>query len=305
MLTVDASDVTGARPTILLTGAGGQLGRELAAALPACGTVIACDRAALDLRLPAMIEHVVRSIAPQFIVNAAAYTAVDRAEAERDLAFAVNADAPAVLASEAKRAGAVLFHYSTDYVFDGANTAPYDEDAHANPQNVYGMSKLAGEQAVHASGALALTLRTSWVYSRHGSNFLTTMQKLAAERDELRIVADQTGVPNWARAIAGATATLIQRGSACIADHAGLYHLSASGSTTWYGFAREIVADTRVRVMPIKTSEYPTPARRPAYGVLDATRFARTFGFALPDWRTSLRDCLRSAAEPPTALPVH
>ena len=212
MLTVDASDVTGARPTILLTGAGGQLGRELAAALPACGTVIACDRAALDLRLPAMIEHVVRSVAPQFIVNAAAYTAVDRAEAERDLAFAVNADAPAVLASEAKRAGAVLFHYSTDYVFDGANTAPYDEDAHANPQNVYGMSKLAGEQAVHASGALALTLRTSWVYSRHGSNFLTTMQKLAAERDELRIVADQTGVPNWARAIAGATATLIQRG---------------------------------------------------------------------------------------------
>ena len=180
MLTVDASDVTGARPTILLTGAGGQLGRELAAALPACGTVIACDRAALDLRLPAMIEHVVRSVAPQFIVNAAAYTAVDRAEAERDLAFAVNADAPAVLASEAKRAGAVLFHYSTDYVFDGANTAPYDEDAHANPQNVYGMSKLAGEQAVHASGALALTLRTSWVYSRHGSNFLTTMQKLAA-----------------------------------------------------------------------------------------------------------------------------
>jgi dTDP-4-dehydrorhamnose reductase len=270
MLTVDASDVAGARPTILLTGAGGQLGRELAAALPACGTVIACDRAALDLRLPAMIEHVVRSIAPQFIVNAAAYTAVDRAEAERDLAFAVNADAPAVLASEAKRAGAVLFHYSTDYVFDGANTAPYDEDAHANPQNVYGMSKLAGEQAVHASDALALTLRTSWVYSRHGSNFLTTMQKLAAERDELRVVADQTGVPNWARAIAGA-----------------------------------IVADTRVRVMPITTSEYPTPARRPAYGVLDATRFARTFGFALPDWRTSLRDCLRSPAEPPTALPVH
>jgi dTDP-4-dehydrorhamnose reductase len=286
------------RPTILLTGARGQLGRELEAHLSTCGTVVACDRGALDLTDAARIAHVVRDAAPQFIVNAAAYTAVDRAEAERELAFAVNGRAPGVLAAEALRARAVLIHYSTDYVFDGERATPYDEGAAPNPLNVYGASKLEGERAVHASGAAALTLRTSWVYSRVGRNFLLTMQRLGAEHGEVRVVADQTGVPNWTRAIARATTLLVGLGSAKLAERAGLYHLSASGSATWCDFARAILGE-RARVVPIATADYPTAARRPAYGVLDATRFARTFGFSLPPWRASLRECLRSAAEPP------
>jgi dTDP-4-dehydrorhamnose reductase len=297
--------VSAAGPRILLTGAAGQLGRELAALLPACGTLIACDRAALDLADAAAVARVVRGTAPQFIVNAAAYTAVDRAETERELAFAINERAPGVLAAEARSLGAVLIHYSTDYVFDGARSGPYDEDAHAAPLNVYGASKLAGERAIAASGARALTLRTSWVYARHGQNFLRTMQRLATQRDERRVVAHQTAVPNWARAIARATATLIGRGSDYLAERAALYHLSASGSTTWYGFARMILRDQAVRVTPIATAEYPTPARRPAYGVLDSSRFARTFGFALPDWETLLQQCLREPAEPPSHSQVN
>jgi len=290
--------VAGARPKILLTGAGGQLGRDLAAALPACGTLIACDRAALDVADAAAVTRTVRDVAPDFIVNAAAYTAVDRAEAERDAAFAINGEAPGVLAAEARRAGAVLIHYSTDYVFDGNRTTPYDESAHPAPLSVYGASKLAGEEAIARTGAMALTLRTSWVYSRHGANFLTTMQRLACERDELRVVADQIGVPNWTRALARATATLVGRGRDDVAERAGLYHLCASGSTTWYEFARAIVANSGARVTPITTADYPTPARRPAYGVLDSSKFARAFGFALPDWRASLDECLRSPAAP-------
>jgi dTDP-4-dehydrorhamnose reductase len=297
--------VTGERPTILLTGAGGQLGRELVVALSGCGDVVACDRAALDVADPAAIERVVRATSPRFIVNAAAYTAVDRAEAERDLAFAINGDAPGILASEALRSGATLIHYSTDYVFDGTRTTPYDEDATPNPVNAYGASKLAGEYAIARSGACALTLRTSWVYGQLGQNFLVTMQRLAAQRDEIRVVADQHGVPNWTRALALATASLIRRGSADLARHAGLYHLCARGETTWYEFARAILADSRVRVIPITTADYPTPARRPAYGVLDATRFARTFGLALPHWKQMLTDCLHAPAEPPTAFPVN
>ena len=296
--------VTGERPTILLTGADGQLGRELAAALSACGALIPCDRRTLDLADPASISDRVRSAAPRFIVNAAAYTAVDRAEGERDVAFAVNGRGPGVLADEALRAGAILVHYSTDYVFDGMRATPYDEAAPAAPLSVYGASKLAGEEAIRATGAVALTLRTSWVYSRHGHNFLVTMQRLARERKELRVVADQMGVPNWTRAIARATATLIARGSGYLGERAGLYHLSAAGRTTWYDFARAIVGE-RVRVIPITTDEYPTPARRPAYGVLDSSRFARTFGFALPDWQALLRDCLHEPAEPPGAFQVH
>jgi dTDP-4-dehydrorhamnose reductase len=286
--------VTGARPTILLTGAGGQLGRELAAALPRYGTLIACDRAGLDVADAAAVARTVRDVAPDFIVNAAAYTAVDRAEAERDAAFAINGEAPGVLAAEARRAGAVLIHYSTDYVFDGNRTTPYDESAQPAPLNIYGASKLAGEEAIARAGAIALTLRTSWVYSRHGANFLTTMQRLARERDELRVVADQIGVPNWTRALARATATLVGRGRDDVAPRAGLYHLCASGSTTWYEFACAIVAQSGVRLTPITTADYPTPARRPAYGVLDSSKFRRAFGFALPHWRASLDECLRS-----------
>jgi dTDP-4-dehydrorhamnose reductase len=294
------------RTTILLTGTGGQLGRELAALLPSVGNVIACDRRSLDLADPGMIVKVVRAAAPHVIVNAAAYTAVDRAEAERDAAFAINAVAPGILAEEARRAGAVLVHYSTDYVFAGEQRAPYDEASPAAPLNVYGASKLAGEQAIAASGAAALTLRTSWVYGRHGHNFLVTMQKLAATRNEVRVVADQTGVPNWSRSLARTTARLIGKGAPYLVERAGLYHVSAQGRTTWHGFACAILRDhPSLRITPIRTVEYPTPAMRPAYGVLDATRFARTFGFALPDWQTLLQECLHTAAEPHSMPGVH
>jgi len=290
---------------ILVTGAGGQLGRELAAALAACGDVVACDRAALDVGDASAIARVLRHIAPRFIVNAAAYTAVDRAERERDAAFAINGVAPGVLAAEAKRRGALLVHYSTDYVFDGERATPYEESSPTNPVSIYGASKLAGERAIAASGAMALTLRTSWVYSRHGQNFLVTMQKLAATRDELRVVDDQVGVPNWSRWIATLTAGVLARGAAYVAQRAGLYHLSARGSATWCEFARAIVGDReRPRVTPIATADYPTPARRPKYAVLDASRFARTFDVALPDWRNLLHECLDAPVEPPRPAAV-
>lgn len=292
--------MTRARDRILLTGAGGQLGCELAAALASVADVVACDRATLDLAEPATIAKAVRDIAPRVIVNAGAYTAVDRAESERDAAFAINARAPGVLAEEARRANALLIHYSTDYVFDGEATSPYDEAAPVHPVNVYGASKLEGERAIAASGAAALTLRTSWVYGRHGQNFLVTMQKLAARQRDVRVVADQTGVPNWSRALARATARLVAQGVDRLAERAGLYHLSAQGSATWYDFARAILAQNpQVRVTPITTADYPTPARRPAYGVLDTTRFAGVFGFAMPDWKALLHECLQSTPEPP------
>lgn len=281
------------RPRILVTGASGQIGFELARLLPAHGDVTALTRQQLDLAQPDAIVATMRSLKPDLVVNAAAYTAVDLAEGERDAAFAVNAKGPEVLASEAKRAGAVLIHYSTDFVFDGSATQPYQEDAPVAPLNVYGASKLAGEQAIAASGAPALTLRTSWVYGRRGRNFLLTVRRLSVERDELRIVADQTGTPNWAVALAEATATMIGRGLPQLAERAGLYHLSAAGATTWYGFAQAIVgASPRPRVVPIRTADYPTPARRPAYSVLDTRRLRDVFGLDLPPWHTSLSACL-------------
>jgi len=284
---------------ILVTGARGQLGAELVAALARCGRVVAVDRATLDLADPDAIVRMVRDVAPAWIVNAGAYTAVDRAEREPELAHAVNARAPGVLADEAKRAGALLVHFSTDYVFDGAARTPYDEDAPANPLNVYGASKLAGERAVAASGACALTLRTSWVYGLRGANFLLTIRRLAAERDELHIVADQAGVPNWCRALAEATTAIVAQGRAAVAERAGLYHLCAAGETTWYGFACAIVGDVRVpRVVPIATADYPTPARRPAYGVLATSRLRQAFGIELHDWRSLLQRCLAEPAEP-------
>lgn len=282
-----------ARPRILVTGAQGQVGHELARLLPAHGDVIALDRAALDLALPDAIVAAVRAAAPDLIVNAGAYTAVDLAEKERDAAFAINARAPQILAEEARRTGALLIHYSTDYVFDGAARTPYMEDALVGPLNVYGASKLAGEQAIAASGVHALTLRTSWVYGLRGRNFLLTIRRLAAERPELRIVSDQTGAPNWAVALATATAALVAQGLPTLKERAGLYHFSASGATTWHGFAKAIVGDvTRPIVTGIATADFPTPARRPAYGVLDTSRFTATFGIALPAWETSLAACL-------------
>ena len=280
------------RPTILLTGAGGQLGVELAPLLRAHGDVVAASRATLDLADADAIVAAVRGAKPNLIVNAAAYTAVDLAEKEATLAHAVNARAPGILAEEAKRLGAVLIHYSTDYVFDGARTTPYPEDAPANPLNVYGASKLEGERAIAATGARALTFRTSWVYGLSGKNFLLTIRRLAGDRDELRIVADQIGVPNWSRTLAEATARVVSEGMASLEERSGLYHLSSTGRASWYDFARAIVGDVaRPRVVPIATSEYPVPARRPAYGVLATGKFQQVFGFALPDWREALRRC--------------
>jgi dTDP-4-dehydrorhamnose reductase len=287
------------RPRILVTGAGGQLGFELGHWLAACGDVVAVDRPEIDLADPDAIRRGVREIAPRLIVNAAAYTAVDRAETEAELAHALNARAPEVLADEARKSGAALIHYSTDYVFDGAADRPYAEDSPTAPLNVYGATKLAGERAVLGSGADALVLRTSWVYGLRGANFLLTMRRLAAQRDELRIVADQTGTPNWCRELARATARIVADGLPALAARKGLYHLSSTGSTTWFDFARAILGEgVPTRVLPIATADYPTPARRPRYGVLDTGRFERTFGFGLPPWRDALARCVASPAEP-------
>ncbi len=283
---------------ILLIGRNGQIGRELRKALAPLGKVAALDRAALDLASPDSIREVVRRIAPGLVVNAAAYTEVDKAEAEPELAMAVNAVAPGILAEEAKRLGAPLVHYSTDYVFDGSATRPYRETDAANPLGVYGRGKLAGEEAIRAVGPVHLILRTAWVYSMHGHNFLLTIQRLARERDELRIVADQRGAPNWAGHIAEATNAILCLGE--LAEKSGVYHLSAAGETTWHGFAEAIVAamrgageDVRAkRVAPIATRDYPTPARRPAYSVLDCTKLRETFGVEFLDWRDSLSACL-------------
>ena len=292
--------MTTRRPATLLTGASGQLGVELARALRAHGDVVATDRRTLDVADPDAIVAAVRGARPDLIVNAAAYTAVDLAEKETAAAFAINERAPGILAEEARRLGAVLIHYSTDYVFDGERSTPYPEDAPANPLNAYGASKLAGERAIAAVGGHALVLRTSWVYGLQGKNFLVTIRRLAAERDELSIVADQIGVPNWTRALAGATARIVAAGLPALAERAGLYHLSATGAASWCDFARAIVGDApRPRVVPIATREYPTPARRPAYGVLATAKFEAAFGFALPDWREALAACVASPAVPP------
>jgi dTDP-4-dehydrorhamnose reductase len=287
------------RPSILVTGSAGQLGFELARLLEPHGDVVAADRARLDLADPDAIVAAVRGAKPKLVVNAAAYTAVDLAEKERELAAAVNARAPGILAEEAKRAGAVLVHYSTDYVFDGASTTPYAEDAPTAPLNVYGATKLDGERAIAAVGGASLVFRTSWVYGRRGRNFLRTIERLAAERDELRIVADQIGVPNWSRTLAEATERVVAQGLPALAERAGLYHLSSAGRASWYEFAQAIVgAAAKPRVVPITTAEYPLPAQRPAFAVLDTSRFAATFGFALPDWRDALARCLATASVP-------
>ena len=282
---------------ILVTGAQGQVGYELARLLSVHGEVIATDRTHLDLADADAIVAAVRTSAPALIVNAAAYTAVDTAEAEPELAHAINARAPGILAEEARRSGALLIHYSTDYVFDGEAATPYAEDAPTRPLSVYGRTKLAGEQAIAAAGADALIFRTSWVYGLRGRNFLLTMQRLARERDELRVVADQSGVPNWSRTLARTTATLVARGLPWLRERAGLFHLTSTGATTWFEFARAIVAATITtgappRVVPIATADYPTPARRPANSVLSSARFERTFGFALPAWQEALAEAL-------------
>lgn len=285
--------------TILVTGANGQVGSELVPLLGSLGSVVATGRDALDICDAQAVAAVFRDLRPSIVVNAAAYTAVDRAESERERAFAVNALGAGVLAEAAKRAGALLVHYSTDYVFDGRSRVPYAEDAATSPLSAYGASKLEGERRIAASGVQALVFRTSWVYGLRGANFLSTIRRLAAERDELSIVDDQIGVPNWSRALARATRQVLALGSEALAGRTGLYHLSCGGQTTWYGFAKAFLRDApALRVLPIATADYPTPARRPPYGVLDTTKFRHAFGFSLPDWRAALDECLESPAEP-------
>lgn len=285
--------------TILLIGRDGQIGHELGECLAPLGRVLALDHAEIDLADPDSIRAAVRSAEPSLIVNAAAYTAVDKAEEEFDLAHAVNGAAPGILAEEAKRLGAPLVHYSTDYVFDGTASRAYLETDAAGPLGVYGHSKLAGEQAIQAVGGAYLILRTSWIYSLHGHNFLLTMRRLAGEREELSVVDDQTGSPTWARLVAEATAEIVKTPEA-LAEKTGLYHLTAAGRTTWHGFTEAIIESMREagepvavkRVKPIATADYPTPARRPAWSVLDCSKIRETFGFELTDWRAQLRLCL-------------
>jgi dTDP-4-dehydrorhamnose reductase len=278
---------------ILLTGKNGQVGWELARALPAIGTVSAFDRTSLDLSQPDQIVARVREVRPDLIVNAAAYTAVDGAESEPDVAGRVNGAAPGVLAEEAKRLGALLVHYSTDYVFDGAQPAPYVETDTPSPINAYGRSKLEGERAIQASGCRHLILRTSWVYGLRGSNFLLTILRLARERPELRVVDDQVGTPTWSRDIAGATVRLA--GLAAARGDGGLFHLVAAGATSWFGFAREILASRGIAtpVRAIRTSDFPTAAKRPANSRLCADLMREHWGIALPEWRSSMLGCLQ------------
>jgi dTDP-4-dehydrorhamnose reductase len=276
---------------ILLTGANGQVGWELRRTLAPLGELEALGRAELDLHDAGRIREAVRASNADVIVNAAAYTAVDKAESEREAAFAVNAAAPGVLAEEAKRGGALLVHYSTDYVFDGAKPAPYVEEDAPNPINVYGASKLAGERAIVGSDCRYLILRTSWVYGPRGANFYLTMLRLARERPELRVVDDQVGAPTSSLAIARATAQLLRPGA-----H-GLYHLSAAGRTSWCGFARAILgrAGIATPVVAIRTEDYPAPARRPRNSRLDCSRLRTDFGVALASWEEGLAEVTLAA----------
>ncbi len=283
---------------ILLTGKNGQVGWELQRSLAGMGEVIALGRDELDLTRPETLREVIRHTRPDLIVNAAAYTAVDKAESEPQLAMAVNSVAPRVMAEEAVRLGAGLVHYSTDYVFDGTKPAAYTEDDIPNPCSVYGRSKLEGERGIRESGVQHLILRTSWVYGTRGNNFLLTMLRLAGEREELRIVHDQTGAPTWSRMIAAATVQILQGNPFEQAN--GVYHLTAAGQTSWFGFTQAIMETLRPqptpRLIPITTAEYPTPAKRPCNSVLSNKKLYDTFGIVLPDWASSLRTCREGAA---------
>ncbi|MBP1206658.1 dTDP-4-dehydrorhamnose reductase [Duganella sp. 1411] len=282
---------------ILLTGSTGQVGYELARSLQGVGEVVAVDRGVMDLSDLDQVRDVIRQVKPGLIVNPAAYTAVDKAESEPDLAHRVNAEAPGLMAREAKLLGAAMVHYSTDYVFDGADPAPRVEDDPTGPLNVYGASKLAGERAIAEAGIPHLIFRTSWVYGMRGKNFLLTMLRLARERDELRVVADQHGAPTWSRTIADTTAQVLAQaragGDDWWARNSGVYHLSAQGRTTWFEFTQAIVeaAGLECRVLPIGSADYPTPARRPRYSVMSSERLMTRFCH-LPEWKEALRLCM-------------
>ncbi|NWG87572.1 MAG: dTDP-4-dehydrorhamnose reductase [Hydrogenophilaceae bacterium] len=285
---------------ILLIGANGQVGWELRRTLACLGEVRVPDREVLNLTNAGSIRQAVRDWWPNVVVNAAAYTAVDRAETDVALAEAINATAPGVLAEEVAQIGALLVHYSTDYVFDGAKAEAYVEDDPVNPLNVYGRTKWAGEEAVRRANSQHLILRTSWVYGRRGANFLLTMQRLMREQPQLKIVADQIGAPTWARLIAEATTQILIQ---CVGPNRwpgrtpwGTYHLTCGGETSWFGFAQAIAELSGIapmpKLLPIPSADYPTPAKRPANSRLSNAKLAATFGLRLPDWRHALELCL-------------
>lgn len=290
--------------TILLTGVGGQVGWELQRSLATLGRVVAPRREELDLSKGQDVRAAIRRLKPDLIVNPAAYTAVDKAESEAELAYAINADAPAIMAAEAARLHVTLVHFSTDYVFDGSKQAAYVETDAPHPLGVYGASKLAGEEAIRQSGALHLILRTSWIYGLRGQNFLLTMQRLAREREEIGVVNDQFGAPTWCRSLAEATAQILAMWLApgTTAQNrrelAGTYHVTCAGRTNWHDFAAAILeamqagGQRTARLRPIGTADYPTPARRPANSVLSNAKLARAFGIVMPAWDEALRLCL-------------
>lgn len=296
---------------ILLTGASGQVGGELLKTLPPLGEVIAPGRSEMDLADPESVRRVIREVAPRWIVNPAAYTAVDKAESEPELAHAINEHAVRAIGEEAARLGAGVIHFSTDYVFDGAGDRPYTEDDPTGPISVYGASKLAGERALAASGAGHIIFRTSWVYGATGRNFLLTILRYARERESLRIVADQHGAPTWSRDLANLTQRAIDwveasaRGIAledALPRWSGVYHAGGSGETTWFGFASEALRlaaekDPQAKLATIEaipTSEFPTPARRPGNSRLNGSRLASTFGWRMMDWKDSVAEVMKS-----------
>ncbi|MCF7531412.1 dTDP-4-dehydrorhamnose reductase [Pseudomonas petrae] len=283
---------------ILISGQQGQVSHSLQQRLQNMGELIVLGRDQLDLSQPESIRPMVRDIKPDLIINAAAHTAVDQAESEPDLAFAINATSPGVFAEEAAALGIPLIHYSTDYVFDGSKQSAWVESDTPNPLGVYGSSKLAGERAIAAAGGQHLILRTSWVYSLTGRNFLLTMQRLLQEREKLSIVADQIGAPTWAGTIAASTGALIERWREGAPGAWGVYHLTASGETSWFGFA-EAIGQQLINsgkpcavLEPIASSAYPTPAARPLNSRLDCSRLQREWGVSQPDWHDALLECL-------------
>lgn len=317
------------KPTILLTGKTGQVGFALNRWLPQVGNVLAPDRHELDLLKPDSIRRAIRETRPQVIINAAAYTAVDAAERDEATAKAVNADAVAVLAGEAKKIGAALIHYSTDYIFDGTKRSPYVETDAPDPLNVYGKTKLAGEEAIRSSGVAHLIFRTSWVYATRGRNFLLTILRLATEREELKIVADQVGAPTCAEDLAAATPKILDDlfrrapGAPDLSGLSGTYHMTAEGSTNWCEFAKAILQEAAVaspnlpwlkaatksrplvarRAVPVSTAEFGSPTQRPLYSVLSNERLRQTFGIVLPGWREQLKECfLRNTASADPAV---
>jgi dTDP-4-dehydrorhamnose reductase len=320
------------RPRLVILGAHGQVGWRLQRALNPLGEVIALPREVLNLSDPDRVRGTIRDLRPDVVVNAAAYTAVDKAESEAELARIINAAAPQAMADELMRAGGLLIHYSSDYVFDGSKGSPYVETDATAPVNIYGKTKLEGEQMVSASGCAHLILRTTWIYDTRGKNFLRTILRLGRDQEELRIVGDQVGAPTWAYSLADATAVIVasalSQRTTNVWPHSGIYHLTAAGQTPWAGFAEAIVEEHRralsaaeaesdpgtqqfangddqdaelrrplraVRVVAIRTEDYPTPARRPRYSVLSNAKIQAAFGVTMTDWRAQLRLAMQDA----------